>query len=53
MEISCITTKFNKINVLKRKDHMDYVKDTIESGYVRRDIDHYFVESPLKTIQKQ
>jgi len=47
-----ITTKFNKINVLKRRDHMDYVKDTIESGYVRRNIDHYFVKESFKNDTK-
>ncbi len=47
-----ITTKFNKINVLKKKDHMDYVKDTIESGYVRRDIDYYFVKESVKNDTK-
>ncbi len=43
-----ITTKFNKINVIKKKDSMDYFQGAISSGYIRRDCDKYYAEESVK-----
>lgn len=47
-----ITTKFNKINVVKKNDEDDYVKRSSEGGYIRREIDHYFANESVKNDKK-
>jgi len=47
-----ITTKFNKINAIKKTDSMDWFQDTIKSGYIRRDCDRYYAEESVKSDTK-
>ena len=47
-----ITTKFNKINYLKRNDDLDYIESLIKSGYMRRDVDRYYSEESIKNDNK-
>jgi surface carbohydrate biosynthesis protein len=47
-----ITTKFNKINIIKKKKNMDWLQATINSGYIRRDCDKYFAEESVKNDEK-
>jgi surface carbohydrate biosynthesis protein len=47
-----ITTKFNKVNILKKNDEDDYVKRSSKGGYMRREIDHYFANESIKNDTK-
>ena len=51
-----ITTKFNKINIPKKDDDVDYIKGLIKSGYMRREVDRYYgiesVKNDMKTMNE-
>ena len=47
-----ITTKFNRVNNVKRTDEDDFVKGSIKSGYIRREIDHYYASESIKEQKK-
>ena len=47
-----ITTKFPKINIIKKEDNYNFLKGSIESGYIRRDNDKYYAEESVKNDLK-
>ena len=51
-EFVLITTKFNRINYIKRSDEDDFVKGCIKSGYTRREIDYYFASQSVQEQKK-